>query len=476
MSGPPPSTRGRIGTVINGKWRIDAKIGSGGMSTVFAATHRNNGSRAALKILHSDLAEEDGVRDRFLREGYVANQVRHPGIVEVIDDDISEQGDVYLVVELLEGKTLEAMRIAEKGKLPTDRVLAWGIEALEALAAAHAAKIVHRDLKPDNLFLTTAGRLKILDFGLARLLEGMPAAEKTRAGVMIGTPEYMAPEQATAQRDQIDAQSDVWGMGATMYTLITGKYVHTAGSMREQLIAAATRKAEPIKKVAPWLSDPIAAVIDRSLLFEKHERWPDAKSMLSALVAAAGRAGRRASKPDDDDLVTSAINTNAARTSQPVATDDAVATLLTPMTRDMLDRMEGEYSSDDDTLIHRSSKPSSQPPPERTAEMPPISVRSAGGALGPPPPPPRPRVMSRPDVAPEPRPQMHSQPLAHYQTPAPFIAPPEMAQPPGPREPAPPPEAPRGGVSWSTVAIVLVLSILLAVGGTFAGMRFLKKR
>ena len=389
MSGVP-SHRGRVGSVINGKWQVDARIGTGGMSTVYAATHKNNGSRAALKILHADLAREPEIKSRFLREGYVGNQVRHPGVVEVIDDDVTEQGEVYLVVELLEGETLEAARVASSGRLPLDRVLKYSREVLDALAAAHDAGVVHRDLKPDNLFLTTAGRVKILDFGLARLLEGVPGAETTRTGVMIGTPEFMAPEQATARRDDIDAQSDVWGLGATMYTLITGKHIHDAGSIREHLIAAATRRAPPIRDLAPWVPPAVAAVIDRAVQFEKADRFPDARSMLAALEAAQPQQRpRMMSRPEaiapisvrtgatEDEVFTSAASKPGAhQPPTPKATPehapshaDDEATLMTDMTKEIHARMSGEVAFDaEDTVF---ALPDERPgPPPTTPRMP----------------------------------------------------------------------------------------------------------
>lgn len=151
------ASQGRVGTVIQGKWQIDARIGSGGMATVYAATHRN-GNRAAIKMLHTQLSREQTVRNRFLREGYVANAVGHPGVVQVIDDGVTEDGAVFLVLELLEGETIEARRLRLGGKLPIEEALSIADEALDALAAAHEKGIVHRDVKPENVFLTMNGK------------------------------------------------------------------------------------------------------------------------------------------------------------------------------------------------------------------------------------------------------------------------------------------------------------------------------
>ena len=285
-AGGGPRAQGRVGTVINGKWQVDARIGSGGMATVYAATHRN-GSRAALKMLHVQLSRDPPTRARFLREGYVANAVGHPGVVAVLDDGVTEDGAVFLVLELLEGETIDARRLRLGGRLPIDEALDLAEDALDALAAAHEKGIVHRDVKPENVFLTKDGQIKLLDFGLARMKDA--CSEQTQTGVTIGTPEFMPPEQAAGRRDAVDARSDVWGLGATIFTAITGRYVHDdAQSLHEQLIASATRRSRPIRQLAPHVSPPVSLVIDRALELEMSDRWPSARDMQAALRAARG--------------------------------------------------------------------------------------------------------------------------------------------------------------------------------------------
>jgi eukaryotic-like serine/threonine-protein kinase len=280
---------GRVGTVINGKWQVDARIGSGGMAIVYAATHRN-GLRAALKMLHTQLSRDPKMRARFLREGYVANAVGHPGVVSVLDDGVTEDGAVFLVLELLEGETIDARRIRFGGALPIDEALELAEDALDVLAAAHGKGIVHRDVKPENVFLTNDGQIKLLDFGLARMKSAH--AESTATGVTIGTPEFMPPEQAAGRRDMVDARSDVWGLGATLFTTITGRYVHDdAQSLHEQLIANATRRPRPIRQLAPHVPAAIAKVIDRALELEMDDRWPSARDMQAAFRAARGPRG-----------------------------------------------------------------------------------------------------------------------------------------------------------------------------------------
>jgi serine/threonine-protein kinase len=211
--------------VLKGKYQLEALLGCGGMAAVYRATHRN-GNRVAVKILHPELSMSEDVRARFLREGYVANRVQHKGAVRVLDDDVDDDV-VFLVMELLEGETLEARWTRSGRHLLPDDVAHWATALLETLGAAHAQGIVHRDVKPENLFLTTDGDLKVLDFGIARLLDAK-GAHVTRTGRLMGTPAFLPPEQALGYVHDVDARSDLFAVGATMFTLLAGRYVHEA--------------------------------------------------------------------------------------------------------------------------------------------------------------------------------------------------------------------------------------------------------
>jgi serine/threonine protein kinase len=300
--------QGRVGTVVNGKWTIDERIGSGGMATVYAATHRN-GHRVALKMLHTQLSRDESTRARFLREGYVANAVGHPGVVRVQDDGVTEDGCAFLVLDLLEGENIETRRLRFGGVLPVDEVLGIADQALDALGAAHDKGIVHRDIKPDNVFFCNDGRVLILDFGLARMKS--LSTEATGTGITIGTPEFMPPEQAKGRRDEVDARSDVWGFGATMFTAITGQYVHDASTLHEQLIASATLQPRSVRVLAPHVLPAIAVVIDRALELSKTDRWQSAREMLRAL------RGARAPRGDSDRLVAESLTMPAASIRRP---------------------------------------------------------------------------------------------------------------------------------------------------------------
>jgi serine/threonine-protein kinase len=277
-----------VGRVLRDKWRIDRRIARGGVGTVFAATHKNNGSTAAIKILHAGLSRDKDTRSRFLQEGYAANQVNHPGVVRILDDDVTEEGLAYLVMELLEGELLEQRRIRKGGRLPIEEVYDVADQLLDVLAAAHAKGVVHRDVKPDNIFLTKQGRLKVLDFGFAQMKSGF-RTEQTATGFLLGTPGFMAPEQAVGDRPLIDAQTDVWSVGATLFILLTGQPVHDGESAAEMLVAAANYPARSISTLEPRLPTKLMAAVDRALAFQKSERWPDARSMQNALRNMPGR-------------------------------------------------------------------------------------------------------------------------------------------------------------------------------------------
>jgi serine/threonine-protein kinase len=278
-----------IGRVLRDKWRIDARIARGGVGTVFAATHRNNGMTAAIKVLHPEYSRDADTRSRFLQEGYAANQVNHPGVVRILDDDVTEEGLAFLVMELLEGELLEKRRIRKGGRLPLEEVYEIADQLLDVLAAAHDKGIVHRDIKPDNLFLTNQGRLKVLDFGFAQMRSTGFRKEQTATGYLLGTPGFMSPEQAVGARGQVDAKTDIWAVGATLFTLISGEPVHEGESAAEMLVAAANYEARPLAELAPGISPKLAQIVDKALAFDKANRWPNARAMQAALRAVPGR-------------------------------------------------------------------------------------------------------------------------------------------------------------------------------------------
>lgn len=274
--------RRRLGSVLRNKWTLDHLIDVGGMAAVYAATHRN-GNRVAIKMLHPVFARVEDIRERFLREGYVANKIDHPAAVGIHDDDELEDGSVFLVMELLRGMSLEA-RLRDSNVLPSGEVIWIAHRVLDVLAAAHDKNIVHRDIKPANIFLTTDGQVKVLDFGLARVRERTFNGALTRTGIVMGTASFMPPEQARGKPDLIDQRADVWAVGATMFRALAGRYVHLGETMNERFIAAMSEHAPPLRSVAPHVPEPMADVVDKALRFQIHERWSTAREMQDALA------------------------------------------------------------------------------------------------------------------------------------------------------------------------------------------------
>jgi eukaryotic-like serine/threonine-protein kinase len=277
----------RIGTTLRGKLRIDSVLGIGGMAVVYAATHRN-AKRFAVKMLHPELSLNADIRTRFLREGYAANSVGHPGTVAVLDDDVAEDGAAFIVMELLDGDSVEGLWERQGGRLPVLTAVAIVDQLLDVLSAAHAKGIIHRDIKPANLFVTRDGMVKVLDFGIARAREAASGGggKGTGTGVLLGTPAFMAPEQAMAKSSEIDAQTDVWAAAATLFTVLSGQLVHLGDNASQLLISAATQQARPILAIAPGVPPPIAQVVDRGLAFHKQARWMSASEMRGALRQA----------------------------------------------------------------------------------------------------------------------------------------------------------------------------------------------
>lgn len=283
----PPEERAarRVGRILGGKYTILRVLGVGGMATVYEAVHRN-GRRVAVKILHEELNIHREVRARFVREGYAANAVAHPGAVHVFDDDVDAEGNAFLVMELLLGETLHDRFTRRGRRLPCREVLALAHQLLDVLAAAHGRGIIHRDIKPENLFLTSGGVLKVLDFGVARMLDDAGSAHVTGTGVRIGTPAFMAPEQALGRTTEIDARTDLWAVGATMFSLLAGRTVHKAQSAAELIVITATTPPGSLAEAAPELPSAVCAAVDRALQLPRQGRWEDARAMQRALEEA----------------------------------------------------------------------------------------------------------------------------------------------------------------------------------------------
>jgi len=286
------------GNLMAGRYRLDQRLGEGGMGEVWAATHTITGRRVALKFLKRSAARGSEMRKRFLREARAVSLVRHPGVVEVRDVFELEGGMPVMVMDLLIGETLGAKLERDKS-IPVDQVVALVLPAIEAVEAAHVRGIVHRDLKPDNIFLEDRenGRVvvKVLDFGIAKLTatEG-DAAETgalTETGSVVGTPWYMAPEQLCGERN-IDRRADVWSLGVILYECLSGQRP-VEGSNVAQLVARVLREPiVPIEQLVPDLAPELARLVGRMLARAREDRPRDLAEVRQVLAGLAPPASR----------------------------------------------------------------------------------------------------------------------------------------------------------------------------------------
>ena len=265
-------------------------LGAGGTAVVYRAD-TIDGQGYAIKVLHDHLSRSDEVCRRFVREGQLGNVLDHPGTVRVLDHGSTEEGCPFLVLELLEGESLEDRRVRAGGRLGIWETLDMCDQLLAVLEVAHARNIVHRDIKPSNLFLTKQGRVKVLDFGIARLVDDT-SATATKTGQMVGTPAFMPPEQALSRPREVDARTDIWSVGATLFTLLSGEHVHIAESSSEHLVKAATLHARSLARALPGVPANVEALVARCLAFDKNGRWPSATAMRASLQDVRENPGR----------------------------------------------------------------------------------------------------------------------------------------------------------------------------------------
>jgi eukaryotic-like serine/threonine-protein kinase len=277
-----------VGMRLNGRYRLDAQIGSGGMSTVFRAFDTTLERRVAVKLMHREIASDSDQLERFRREARSVAQLSHPHIVGVIDAG-EEDGRPYIVLEYVEGETLKE-RIRRMGRLPIDEAIAYAIEIARALGAAHARAIVHRDIKPQNVLVDEEGSAKVTDFGIARSLE---EEGLTADGRVLGTTDYVSPEQALGH--DVDGQSDIYSLGIVLFEMLTGD-VPFQGENQVSVAMKHVREDLPdVQVLRPEVSARLAAVLDRMTEKDLAQRHPDAASVEAdledALAAEASRTG-----------------------------------------------------------------------------------------------------------------------------------------------------------------------------------------
>jgi serine/threonine-protein kinase len=288
----------QIGQVISGKYRLLRLIGSGGMGSVYEAHHEVLGARVAIKVLHEDLANRPELVDRFLREARVLAQLSNPHVVRVLDIALAEPGrGAYIVMELLNGEPLSSI-LERVQRLPLPVAVDYTIQVLEALAAAHALGVVHRDLKPENVFLTREGErtvLKVIDFGIAKAGSlGGAQANLTVSGALMGTPEYMAPEQAHSA-DRVDARSDIYAVGVMLYEMLAGARPVDGDNPAVVALKVERGEIEPLIRRMPEVPRDLAGLVHRAMAPRPELRFTSAAEMRGALEAVM--AGQRAPVP-----------------------------------------------------------------------------------------------------------------------------------------------------------------------------------
>jgi eukaryotic-like serine/threonine-protein kinase len=283
------------GQLIAGKYRIERVIGAGGMGVVAAATHVELNQVVALKFMQPNVLGNAEAAARFLREARAVARLKSEHVGRVLDVGKLESGAPYIVMEYLEGEDLDHL-VSSNGPLPVDQAAHYVLQALEAVAEAHAAGIVHRDLKPANLFLTLATggaqSVKVLDFGVSKYSE--PNAmdlDKTDARAVIGSPLYMAPEQLVSA-GTVDRRADIWSLGCTLYQLVSGA-TPFEGSSLPQLTANILRASlKPLSNLRSEIPAGFARVVDRCLAKDPAARFPDVVELADALAPFAPPAAR----------------------------------------------------------------------------------------------------------------------------------------------------------------------------------------
>ncbi len=290
-----------VGKIVEGKYRIDKFIGHGGAGAVFRAENTRIGKSVALKVLYRGYAPGSEAERRFLREARVAGSIGHPNIVEVFDLGQLDDGKPFQVMELLEGESL-ADRLRNEGALREAQALEVADQVLSALEAAHARGIIHRDLKPENVYLVQRGgslTAKLLDFGVSKDLTDQTLSI-TMTGVVVGTPFYLAPEQASGERD-LDQRVDVWAMGVLLYETLTGVRPFNGSSYNELIAKILTTRPVPPSRFQPRLTPGVEAVILRALEFTREDRYPGAGAMRQALLGAVRAKNEPMAQFGEDD-------------------------------------------------------------------------------------------------------------------------------------------------------------------------------
>jgi len=280
----------QLGTLLGERYRLDAEIGRGGMSTVYRAFDTVLERPVAIKVMHREIAADSDQLERFRREARAVAQLNDPHIVRVIDAGEEAGGTAYIVFEYVEGETLKAL-IQREGPLDIGQAIAYAIEIARALGAAHERQIVHRDVKPQNVLIDGEGSAKITDFGIARTLDEQGL---TMDGRVLGTTDYVSPEQALGQ--PVTGRSDLYSLGIVLYEMLTGTVPFTGETPVAVAMRHVREQVPDVQERRPGVSAATAAVVERATANDLDERYADAAAMVGeleeALAVEAARAGQ----------------------------------------------------------------------------------------------------------------------------------------------------------------------------------------
>ncbi len=283
MTDPTSALAPRLSDALGTAFTIEGEIGRGGMGVVYRARDEMLKRRVAIKVLPPELAFQQEIRARFTREAQTAARLSHPHIVPIFT--VGEgNGLVYFVMGYVDGESVGG-RLKRRGKLPVEEARRIMKETADALSAAHALSVIHRDIKPDNILLDgTRGRVMVTDFGIAKAMSGASGGTLTSAGVAIGTPQYMSPEQAAGEKD-IDGRSDLYSLGIVTYQMLTGELPFTAPSVAGILMKQITDMPPSIAAKRPDCPEDLALAVMRCLEKDPENRWPSADALRRALEA-----------------------------------------------------------------------------------------------------------------------------------------------------------------------------------------------
>ena len=360
-----------VGQVVSGKYKLLRLLGDGGMGSVYEAEHLTLGTHVAIKVLHPDLARRAGIAERFLQEARVSAQIRSPHVVQVTDVDRTPDGVAYLVMELLQGEPLSSV-VKRERRLPVGTACEYTSQILQALEAAHALGVIHRDLKPDNVFVTFQGGrpvLKLIDFGIAKLKTAQAGQTKnlTVAGMLMGTPEYMAPEQAYSA-DKVDVRADLYAVGVMLYEMLSGQPPAMADDPRVLILKVERGEVTPLVQAAPGIEPHLAGYVHRSMAPRPELRFASATEMRITLEDIV-----RGKRPGTAKL-TAAVGGGMAPAPAPVAVPAALA-----------DTADARIEHGTGTVMGAPVDAALTSPSPGMGSGPPPPMARAGGTVGAPP-------------------------------------------------------------------------------------------